>query len=836
MDMFEQAFAAAAEVSSDESWTRLQKYEEKEYYSATDVEINLDERTIGDLSGNVSTLGEDNSQYIQFIMDRYADGVDLTAMLIQVQYRLEDGQESVSAPVNAYASESRIRFGWPISRIATQKEQTIQFIVFCTGNRQDGEPYVLKTKPIKYKIEFTLGIGGTIIAPDEDWFLQFENVMNEKMNQVAGLTDSAMKAATSAKTSEEVTAQAAATVSSLASQVRADAESAKKSEENAEEWYNKTVEHSGVGYASKERAGVVSPQDVYVNPENGKMHMITETTETTMPNSCEGRLLFKEIVGKTEQNQYGGKNLIPLPHDATYPYTNYGVTFDYDEETGYITANGLAASTAANYSVLNLQNRHDAKNPFYLPKGKYRVTGSPNGGSNSSYRINVGYTTTEGSYGNYVTEYGNGAEFEVVDETRPIQIQLVVQNGYTANNLVFKPMICAAGLDDSFEPYVGGIPAPNPEYPQEIKSVVVSEIKTNNKNLIPYPYYSKTHTANEVTFTDNGDGSVTANGTATSNASFIFSHRIDNSMILGAGTYRLSGCPKGATNNTYRLVVARTSESNGTFETLAKDLGEGVEFTLEKDTDIYVGFEVVKGATVNNAICRPMVRRADVEDDTWELRKESVVTLSKPIELRRIEVTANDDYTYSEDGKYIADTIERIDGEYKLVRRIGESNGQDLSWMVSTTYIGSVYTKDLVAVINHNLPVLCSHTEWMKYSLSKYMYGKTIVSTGEVVNFYLKNESFTDENEVKTWMLENDFYFQYALLEPIITPLPIEDQIALNSLETFDVITYMGFDSEIKPEFEGKYGTSEAGGYTLEALLTARNADLKVTAAQAAEG
>ena len=44
--------------------------------------------------------------------------------------------------------------------------------------------------------------------------------------------------------------------------------------------------------------------------------------------------------------------------------------------------------------------------------------------------------------------------------------------------------------------------------------------RLGSKNLLPYPYSKTTATINGVTFTDNGDGSITINGTATANAVF----------------------------------------------------------------------------------------------------------------------------------------------------------------------------------------------------------------------------------------------------------------------------------------------------------------------------
>lgn len=138
------------------------------------------------------------------------------------------------------------------------------------------------------------------------------------------------------------------------------------------------------------------------------------------------------------------------------------------------------------------------------------------------------------------------------------------------------------------------------------------------KNLIPYPYYQSSGLSNGIEFVDNGDGSVTANGVASAHTSFIFNHRIDNSLILSAGTYKISGCPSGGSDSTYRLVVGRTSETTVSFEVVVKEYGDGATFTLTKETDIYIGFEVITGATLSNVVCRPMLRLASITDDTYE--------------------------------------------------------------------------------------------------------------------------------------------------------------------------------------------------------------------------
>lgn len=48
----------------------------------------------------------------------------------------------------------------------------------------------------------------------------------------------------------------------------------------------------------------------------------------------------------------------------------------------------------------------------------------------------------------------------------------------------------------------------------------IVDCTVRSRNMLPYPYANTTKTINGVTFTDNGDGSITINGTATASANF----------------------------------------------------------------------------------------------------------------------------------------------------------------------------------------------------------------------------------------------------------------------------------------------------------------------------
>ena len=69
----------------------------------------------------------------------------------------------------------------------------------------------------------------------------------------------------------------------------------------------------------------------------------------------------------------------------------------------------------------------------------------------------------------------------------------------------------------------------------------------SGKNILPYPYAEATKTENGLTFTNNGDGTITVKGTASADTTF----NLCTDLVLTAGTYTFSGCPSNGSNTTY---------------------------------------------------------------------------------------------------------------------------------------------------------------------------------------------------------------------------------------------------------------------------------------------
>ena len=129
-----------------------------------------------------------------------------------------------------------------------------------------------------------------------------------------------------------------------------------------------------------------------------------------------------------------------------------------------------------------------------------------------------------------------------------------------------------------------------------------NEVGTSGaRNLIPYPYYYKAQTNNGITWTINEDTSVSANGANTASGQNPFALRIrtetGNPLILKAGTYTLSGCPSGGSDQKWSIQIGKTL--NGSFSLIGSDYGNGFTFTITEDTQVQVQLIVRTKDTVN---------------------------------------------------------------------------------------------------------------------------------------------------------------------------------------------------------------------------------------------
>jgi len=147
------------------------------------------------------------------------------------------------------------------------------------------------------------------------------------------------------------------------------------------------------------------------------------------------------------------------------------------------------------------------------------------------------------------------------------------------------------------------------------------------KNLNSYPYYHGNRYTNGITFTDNGDGTITATGTALADALFaVHSRDITEPPILEVpnGNYIFTGCPSGG-NEGYGIRVFHSAKSTGTREDYGFDYGDGLSFTVDggyySDDYAVLGLHIIvfsgTALPVGGITFKPMLRDARILDPTF---------------------------------------------------------------------------------------------------------------------------------------------------------------------------------------------------------------------------
>ena len=234
-------------------------------------------------------------------------------------------------------------------------------------------------------------------------------------------------------------------------------------------------------------------------------------------------------------------------------------------------------------------------------EGECYFSGCPSGGSSTSYDVFIWDVTNSRRAKKWDrtttvdSELGEGNAQVYLEKGVTYRFCYRIRNGYTANNVLFSPMIrLASDTDGTYEPYNG---------------VTI----LCGKNLLHITCTSTT--VSGVTFTVNSDGTIGVNGTATANVDFsVYSSASDGGMV---GSYILSSDVINSAN-TYKLVGRVTNTSTSARRYINTKDGEMLIATGENEIIDRIYINVQSGITVNNVVFKPMLRLSSVSDSTYE--------------------------------------------------------------------------------------------------------------------------------------------------------------------------------------------------------------------------
>lgn len=377
-----------------------------------------------------------------------------------------------------------------------------------------------------------------------------------------------------------------------------------------------------------------------------------EGTNLTLTNT-EDTALFTEIElkGDTFQQTYSGKNLLNIQtivkgrlDNGVIGYASNVTELTLNDDSFSFTTNANYRGVTTDYIEVN-ENATYAFSSNQTMSNAFRLVGA-------CYDINktyIGDFYTGGLGNKYLT-------FTTRENTAYVRVYFYLAN--SGSITVEYPQIENwIGSQTSYEPYVGGIPSPNPSYPQEVKTVTGDNtITIYGKNL----FIPSTNSNQGITSTINSDGSLGISGTATNTFSNITN--ISQAMIIPAGTYTFSIGSAKTFNTVLRLYYTSTSYVNAYIN--AGSTSTTVTLTAPTISAYVYIYGYTSGTVINDTMY------LQLENGNTKTEFEAYESQTYLISLGSIELCEIDgtyDYIYNNSGTWylhkVSDKISSYNGE-----------------------------------------------------------------------------------------------------------------------------------------------------------------------------
>ena len=444
--------------------------------------------------------------------------------------------------------------------------------------------------------------------------------------------------------------------------------------------------------------------------------------ETHLEDSDSGKIMDLKIYGRSEQKQYKGINL--FPPDVGFK--------DFVEVS--------------------------------IPKGTriFWVTDGTNKGGNFRF-FNADKTKN----------MWFGIDKDITANTATLDIDAKYVQNLINSDFDLSKICLGIGNEPIYEPYTGGFPSPNLDYPQEIKSVVNPVVKICEKNLLKATL--ETQEKYGISCKNNNDGTYTFNGTLTSkeNVDFYFvgdyySDKPINHDSKFFGTIGL----KDKIDGIYAFAIHKANVIASGYTSFA---GEGLVSAFM--------VRINKNVVLDNLVLKPMLVSSESEEGEFEEYKEHAVTF--PYTLNAIPVNSGGNVTI--DGQqYISDYVDVERGV--IVRNVIKETLNTKNGFANEEYRLELHLKNN-GKDNGDAKCLFSKfvfSEWVTCVSGASVYLKNIKK--------INNDTLYTSRELKELCIE--FYLIYQLKEPQETNLTTEQARVLKELTTHYPVTNIFVTSE----------------------------------------
>ena len=613
---------------------------------------------------------------------------------------------------------------------------------------------------------------------------EVEQLKKETVEQTKTLTDSAKQEISTVKdaTVTEVTELKNSTVSEITTLKDSTIEAVTLLKDSAKAEADRATESSASAkvQAEKAEASADSIANVTSDVEKLKEDLPNKITkfyasnqgEIHITDSDNGKIQDMMVYGKSNQNQTKGKNLLKYPYIETTKQS-MGITFT-DNKDGSINVSG----TGTEIAYYNLYKNMDGKR-LTLASGTYKLVAK--GRSKCNAFVNNGVNSVK-----------NEGTFTITDGHNDVWCFIEAPKGLAIDETIYPMIQLASSTDESYEPYTGGIPSPNLDYPQEIKSVVNPTIKLLGSNILKIADGEYQDGGVTVTVSN---GVVKMKGTANRYLDILLT--VNNKFTFKEGTKIIfsSNNVKGIENKNDSYLDFTNNNTIG-FSIMSNNLNTPY-IIKEMDTKYY--FLLFIRCHAGKTYDETWVPQVLIGETITPFKPYTEQTITLPITLNAIPVSSGGNVTINGQ-QYIADRVVEKDGVYGIERNVTDAfkNISNQSIEIDVTKNNTnrfriastdILESSLYVCICNILPygVILNEDNEGIYTDSQYIILRINKSTcGE------------DEQTAKDWLISNinKFHVYACLKNSKFEPLSSDVQEKLKMLSTYYPVTNITAGSE----------------------------------------
>lgn len=360
------------------------------------------------------------------------------------------------------------------------------------------------------------------------------------------------------------------------------------------------------------------------------------------------------------------------------------------------------------------------------------------------------------------------------------------------------------------KPVQSGSGDPSPSNVRPISGWTGVNVTRAGKNLLPQQFSG---TLNGVTYTTGSDGSVVANGTASSTSNKTVT------VHLYEGDYALSGSPSGGGGSSYQMWVANSSGQAVGLE----DTGNGGTAHLAEG-NYQVRIRIASGYTANNVKFYPMLRFVNQTDSTYEPYSGTIY----PITFPQSAGTVYGGYVDVTNGKLVVD------------RKLVQLNGSEtLSMLSGYRFVVDVADNIVGEIVSDKFKSVSAADISLETE-----YVIAVRSQTQIV--FRINSTTSGTVTAKDWLTENTPYIAYKVQTPVIydlTPTEITSLLGYNAVWSDTGDTDVVYRADVGMALDGKTNLIESiitdvetsatatKNYSVSSYLIYNNVLYKVTSA-----